>query len=342
MNDTLSCDFTQDQDLPQIQNSLIKNIMSGHSHSFDTGVAHYFNSIDIAVVFNHVLFWLRHNKADEINQINGKTWMYSTSSQIAKRIGYLNENQIKKNLHTLCESGFLLKENFNRTTFDKTPWFSVPDESLLLDSKNINERQKCPIDKTKISVDGTKMSHRKDLNVRASYIEDIEEDKEIELAQSPKSALHVILFSFEKGKFENITSQEIDSWKELYSECNILLEIKKMEEWCLSNPSKSKGKKLWRKFITTWLQKNHEEITNKQAYQSKSKKTDSNFESVSKKFENSKIYLGAECFLDEEGIAFQRGITHMQVKFKEFGFKDKFDSMIRKFGLEKVKGKDEN
>jgi hypothetical protein len=56
-------------------------------------------------------------------------------------------------------------------------------------------------------------------------------------------------------------------------------------------------------------------------------------ERIKANFKDGKKYDGAECFIDNEGIGFQRGMTHMQVKFKEFGFKDQFESMLRKFGI---------
>ena len=62
----------------------VLHAISGQSCSFDMGVAAYFGSSDVAVVFNHVRFWLKNNKAKGINQIEDRTWMYETSADMAR------------------------------------------------------------------------------------------------------------------------------------------------------------------------------------------------------------------------------------------------------------------
>jgi hypothetical protein len=54
---------------------------------------------------------------------------------------------------------------------------------------------------------------------------------------------------------------------------------------------------------------------------------------VSKRFTNGKFYNGAECFIDDYGIAFQRGMTHVSVKFIEKGFNDQLENTLRRFGI---------
>ncbi len=58
----------------------------------------------------------------------------------------------------------------------------------------------------------------------------------------------------------------------------------------------------------------------------------SNREKVMLHFKHGEIYNGAECFVSEEAIAFQRG-EHRQVKFKELGFWDQFANLLRKLGI---------
>lgn len=54
---------------------------------------------------------------------------------------------------------------------------------------------------------------------------------------------------------------------------------------------------------------------------------------VETRFKHGGIYNGAECFINEEAIAFQRGINYVNVKFKDFGFKEQFENMLRKFQI---------
>ena len=72
-------------------------------------------------------------------------------------------------------------------------------------------------------------------------------------ARSDKSlqAKAIINFTFETNKWENITSEDIDIWKEAYPACDINLGLKQMRSWLIANPKKKK--KNYRRFITNWL-----------------------------------------------------------------------------------------
>lgn len=52
-----------------------------------------------------------------------------------------------------------------------------------------------------------------------------------------------------------------------------------------------------------------------------------------KTFQNQEFYNEARCYIDNVGIAFQRGIKHKQIKFKEYGFWDQFRNMLIEFGI---------
>jgi len=81
-----------------------------------------------------------------------------------------------------------------------------------------------------------------------------------------------ISFSFATNQFEQITDSDLKTWKELYPSIEIERELKEMTQWILSNPTKAKSKKLWRKFVLNWLQRSNEKATNQLAYrQSKQK-----------------------------------------------------------------------
>ncbi len=59
----------------------------------------------------------------------------------------------------------------------------------------------------------------------------------------------------------------------------------------------------------------------------------SNREKVMERFKHGESYNGAECYITENEIAFQRGQMNKSVKFKEFGFMDQFNNMLRIFGI---------
>jgi hypothetical protein len=106
---------------------------SGFSHSFDTGIAFHLKNLEAAALFNHIVFWLRTNKANGVNQIEGKTWMFQTMESMSKVMGYLTEKQIKDAMKKLVDAGLLIKGNFNENPFDRTNWYCLADESFLSD-----------------------------------------------------------------------------------------------------------------------------------------------------------------------------------------------------------------
>ncbi len=55
--------------------------------------------------------------------------------------------------------------------------------------------------------------------------------------------------------------------------------------------------------------------------------------SIRERFKNGQIYNGAECHINVESIAFDRGMKHMQVSLKEKGVCDKIDAMLKSFGI---------
>lgn len=122
----------------------------------------------------------------------------------------------------------------------------------------------------------SKMSHIKEekKNIR---------EEEQGIAQTPKVASPKspeIQFSFEMKKWENISSSDLSTWKELYPSVDVDRELKAMSEWVLSNPSKSK--KLWRKFIINWLSNAYEKITNRESIKESNKwKNNQNYQNKS-------------------------------------------------------------
>ena len=54
------------------------------------------------------------------------------------------------------------------------------------------------------------------------------------------------------NSFERITEGDYEAWEEAYPAVAIKQELERANQWLLSNPKKAK-KRLWRRFITTWL-----------------------------------------------------------------------------------------
>ena len=66
-----------------------------------------------------------------------------------------------------------------------------------------------------------------------------------------KNTKEKVSFSFETGKFENITPEEIQDWSQAYPAVNIELTIRQAAQWLLANPTKAKSN--YRRFLTNWF-----------------------------------------------------------------------------------------
>lgn len=238
------------------------------SHSFNESVAKTTGNIAAAVIFNHLFFWLRTNKQKNHNQHEGRTWMYESIGAIAAHLPYLSEKQVKTGLSDLVKYGYILKGNFSQNKFDHTNWYAVADEEWLGIQKSFTKSPTGPIDK---DPEGRSTSPPgpilyKDTDSKHT---DSKTNKDIAQSAAPlRQEVPEIYFSFDQKQFLNITDEDLSSWKELYPSVDITRALKEMTQWVLANTAKAKAKKLWRKFIIGWLKRNHEEITNKQAYRS--------------------------------------------------------------------------
>jgi hypothetical protein len=126
-----------------------------------------------------------------------------------------------------------------------------------------------------------------------------------------------------------------------------------LSEWKLDNPKKVKdhtdnGRIRWaceaaRERILTKErldlkeQANKQMAQNNQIFQKKSetfkKPSEMICEKVFEYFVNGKEYNQAECHLSAESIAFTRGMKHQSLKFREHGFMDQFDNLLRSFQI---------
>ncbi len=111
---------------------------SGISHSYDQGIAIQCGLV-AAILYNHICFWIRHNIIEEVEPINGKTWMWQSIPQMNKYLPELSPQQIKDGLQSLVKNNLISKDCFNKDKFDKKSWYALRDESVLnlTNSKNL-------------------------------------------------------------------------------------------------------------------------------------------------------------------------------------------------------------
>jgi hypothetical protein len=97
-----------------------------------------------------------------------------------------------------------------------------------------------------------------------------EEEKKEDIAQTAprlrkKSS---ISFDFDSSEFVGIIEKDKTNWRIMYPYIDIDVELLKMADWAQANPSKSRPRTQWLKFITGWLNRGNEKTETKKAYQS--------------------------------------------------------------------------
>jgi rubredoxin len=81
-----------------------------------------------SIILSNLCYWIKHNAQNNINFFEGRYWTYNTLVAFQKQFPYFTVNQIRTILSNLKKSGAVMTGNFNRVAFDRTLWYSVPDE----------------------------------------------------------------------------------------------------------------------------------------------------------------------------------------------------------------------
>jgi hypothetical protein len=119
---------------------------SPDSHSHNVGIATATKSVNAAIIFNHIFFWLKENKARNVNQIDDHTWMYDSISQIQVHFPYFSEQQVKDALQILVDHGYLIKAHHSENKMDRRNWYALTEEDWLDPQKMFTKRSIDPMD----------------------------------------------------------------------------------------------------------------------------------------------------------------------------------------------------
>ena len=188
------------------------------------------------------------------------TWQLTEIYEGKKNGG--GESAIKALIKELKEAGYI---TYSKSKNSKGHWihrYDVYPEPVDKEIKNNIPQVEIPPVDNPTSENGPIIPRtelpRTELPITNTSKEDI-------APTAKKRQSYDISYCFENRKFMGIIDRDISHWKELYPGCEVLVELKKMEEWAISNTNKSKTKKKWRTFINRWLEKSNEQALNKEA-----------------------------------------------------------------------------
>ena len=106
-------------------------------HHFDTEYALKYG-IEEAIVINNLQFWIIKNIANKKHFINDRTWTYNSYKAFSEIFPYWNEHKMKRILDSLVIQKVILRENYNKSGYDRTCWYAFIDENSFLHNSNIH------------------------------------------------------------------------------------------------------------------------------------------------------------------------------------------------------------
>ena len=100
-------------------------------HSFDIEIAKQYG-IEEAVLLKNLYHWTQKNKANNKHFHDGKYWTYNSSKAFKEMFPYMSERTILRKLSNLQEKGLIEIGNFNETKYDRTQWYALTSEAIIL------------------------------------------------------------------------------------------------------------------------------------------------------------------------------------------------------------------
>lgn len=105
-------------------------------------------------MLNHLEFWLKKNEANERNFYDGRYWTYNSVKALQKLFPYVSEHKIRNALKRLEDAGIIMTGNYNKSSYDRTMWYSLSDKGVsilqnykmeIIKKQNGNDKKTTPI-----------------------------------------------------------------------------------------------------------------------------------------------------------------------------------------------------
>lgn len=101
------------------------------SMSFDVEVAAKIGLYE-TILLENINFWVNKNRANEKSIYDGDAWTYNSIKAFCKLFPFMTEKIIRSKLQWLVEQGYLKTGNYNKSSYDRTKWYTVTEKAILL------------------------------------------------------------------------------------------------------------------------------------------------------------------------------------------------------------------
>lgn len=189
-----------------------------------------------AILLQKIHGWLQCTPKEHI----GRSWIYNSYKSWHEQLPFMSETTIKRAVKNLIDKGIILTENFNKSSFDKTLWYSIDYEKLneIVDesAKNVEISDSVKMDYRECQNDPTIVSKRTD-NTNNIY---------------NKENINNINIINTKERFKKPTLQEIEDYcRERHNsvDAKVFFDYFETGGWVDSKGNKVKN---WKQKIITW------------------------------------------------------------------------------------------
>ena len=108
---------------------------------FDARIAEKY-SLEEAIIISNIYGWIKHNATNDMNYHDGRYWTYNSLTAFAKQFPFWSESKVKRILIDLAggtdkkdvkpkHEPLIMKQNFNKSPFDRTVWYSFTDKFFM-------------------------------------------------------------------------------------------------------------------------------------------------------------------------------------------------------------------
>ncbi len=211
------------------------------------------DEIDSLSWFEECLFYRLIVNCDDYGRFDGREKIINS---ICFPLKDIRDSDLTKALDKLCAAGLVRRYKVQgRPVLQLVTWerhqqirakkskYPAPDGDCFEDDETCNQlissEIKCP------------------RNPIQSNTESESESESVcsEQRSSEQAAPPIITLQLNTGGDYGISQADIDGWKQLYPNVDVLQELRKMKGWCDANPKRRKTKTGIKRFINSWLAK---------------------------------------------------------------------------------------
>ncbi len=257
--------------------------------------------------------------------------MYETQQDICNFLNYLSIDEVKKAIGKILDAGLLIKANYNKNPFDHTSWYTTPDQGMIGIKKIITKVPNGTIDSTSTferKCESAPSESANPHNPNCDTAPCIYDQKEHHKEQQQEKKIAAASNSNIQTKAKIYSCLEkVDIPDKIKCKLTYLHDentVKNAIGWAIH--PRNPVKKALAASITYAC---NESLSDKDF----EIKKETPFEKVKKLFENGKMYNQAECFLNSEGIGFQRGMKNHGIKFDKYFSWEKFEDLCKIFEI---------